>query len=94
MQVVGVDANDDQSPQDHNLHQIFKGDRGEIDGVYIYIYRSKFVQPSTPRSPNAAREIHDQGRAFCRSYKALCAASIRRGKQEFPLKPKFHVTRL
>lgn len=46
---------------------------------------------NTLRTHEAAKQIHDEGRAFLRSYRNLCSISIRQEKNEFPMKPKYHV---
>lgn len=47
-----------------------------------------------PRSSDAAKQIHDVGRACLRSYRSLSSISIRQGKHEWPMKPKYHVAGL
>ena len=54
----------------------------------------RFGSTYNPRSRDAAKQIHDVGRACLRSYRSLSSISIRQGKQEWPIKPKYHVAGL
>ena len=46
------------------------------------------------RLPSVAADLHDTAMLFLRTYKSLGMVSVRQHKQEFLIRPKYHVTYL